>query len=93
MFKKLLGQPLSALLPKLKQIGAFALALHSPPTSKEAISTSAHARTASTKEASASKSKYSSYFLFPCIFCHKIISLLLFTPFCRSSQEIQMHQD
>ena len=65
MFKKLLSQPPSMLMPKLKQIGASALALDSPPpASKEAIGPSAPAKAAAAKEASASKSKYSSHFFF-----------------------------
>ena len=86
--KKLLGQPLSVLLPKFKQMGAFALALHSSTlTGKEAISIFAHGRASFTKVASASKSEYPSHFLLPCILLIDTSLLLLF-PYRRSSQEI-----
>ena len=77
MFKKLLDQPPSVLLPKLKQMGASALIQRSPPpTSVEATVTSAHAKTTTAKEASASKIKYSSHFPLLCVFCHwKLIDL------------------
>ena len=37
MFKKLLSQPPSMLMPKLKQIGASALALDSPPPASKEV--------------------------------------------------------
>ena len=79
MFKKLFSQPPSVLLHKLKQMGTSALVLHSPPPiGKEAKNTSTHARIASTKEALYSKSKYSSHFPLPCIFCHWILACCSF---------------
>ena len=69
-------------------MGASALVLHSPPpTGKEAISTSTHARTASTKEASASKSKYSSHFPLPYIFCYCILAYCFLFPIAKAPKK------
>ena len=60
MFKKLLDQPPSVLLPKLKQMGASASTLHlPPPTNREVL---APAKVAAAKEALATKIKPSPHF-------------------------------